>query len=72
MCRENRALSGVPCVMRRDVCFIMFIMSVCRKKLCWLIVSMLQEGRRWLKERLPNVPRGSMLPWAYWHRLQEH
>ena len=26
-CRENRALSGVPCVMRRDVCFIMFIMN---------------------------------------------
>ena len=39
-CRENRALSGVPCVMRRDVCFIMFIMSVCRKKLCWLTASM--------------------------------
>ena len=40
LCRENRVLSGVPCVMRRDACFIMFIMSACRKKLCWLTASM--------------------------------
>lgn len=41
-----------------------------QEKMCWLTASMPQAGRCWLKERLPNVPRGSMLRWAYWRMLQ--